>query len=392
MALGLGLGLGLDRPLARGVIRAALVLALAAVTPRACATGDAEAYFRGDPAMQTALARGVIEDLEGGVTTATFHTGSPRFDGEWTLGTYQMAALGLAQVALAHPELKAELVPSIEACLTRLLAPETTAFGAEAWRAAALDDLASDRGHAYLGYINLALGMLRVVEPRSRFAGIHDRLTEALARRMARAPRGLIETYPGEAYPADVASVIGSIGLHDRAAGSDHRALLAAWEATFRARWIDPRSGMIFQSGDAQTGLPRGPARASHTALAVYALSFALPDLSRDLFAAIQRSQRASLLGFGAIREDAKGLGGSADIDSGPVVLGVGVSATGFTLAGARLHGDRALYTELYRTADLFGAPHKSGDGRRFVSGGPLGDAILLAMLTASPLPSSAPR
>jgi hypothetical protein len=380
----------LDRPLPRAAIRATLVVVLAAVAPRGCAGGDAEAYFEGDREIQTALARGVIEDLEAGVTTATFHTGSPRFDGEWTLGTYQMAALGLAQVVVTHPELKAELVPSIEASLERLIAPATTAFGAEAWHAAALDDLATDRGHAYLGYINLALGMLRIVKPNNRFAGLHDRITDALARRIERAPHGLIETYPNEAYPADVASVIGSIGLHDRAAGSDHQALLAAWAKTFRARWIDPRSGMIFQSGDAATGLPRGPARASHTALAVYALSFARPELSRDLFAALQRSQRASFLGFGAIREDAPGHDGSADIDSGPVVLGVGVSATGFSLAGARIHGDRWLYTELYRTADLFGAPRKSGDGRRFVSGGPLGDAILLAMLTARALPPAA--
>jgi hypothetical protein len=377
----------LDRPLVRAAIRVALVGILAATLPRGCAGGDAKALFEGDREIQTALARGVVDDLEAGVSTATFHTGSPRFDGEWTLGTYQMAALGLGQVVLAHPELKDELVPSIEASVERLLAPETTAFGAEAWHASALDDLATDRGHAYLGYINLALGMLRIIEPKNRFAGLHDRITEALARRISQAPNGLIETYPNEAYPADVASVIGSIGLHDRTTGGDHHALLAAWSETFRARWIDPGSGMIFQSGDPATGRPRGPARASHTALAVYALSFTLPDLSHDLFAALQRSQRASVLGFGAIREDVPGHDGSADIDSGPVVLGVGVSATGFALAGARIHGDRALYTELYRTADLFGAPRKSGAGRRFVSGGPLGDAILLAMLTARPLP-----
>lgn len=378
----------LDRPLARAAIHVALVVACAATLPRACATGDASALFQGDAAIEAALARGVVDDLEAGVTTASFHTGSPRFDGEWALGTYQMAALGLGQVVLAHPELKAELVPSIEASLERLLAPETTAFGAEAWGAAPLADLATDRGHAYLGYVNLALGVLRTLAPRSRFAALHDRLTEALARRLARAPYGLIETYPGEAYPADVAQVASSIGLHDRATGGDHRALLAAWSATFRARWVDPRSGMVFQSGDPTSGLPRGPARASHTALAVYALSFADPDLSRDLFAALQRSQRASFLGFGAIREDAPGHDGSSDIDSGPVVLGVGVSATGFALAGARIHGDPALFTELYRTADLFGAPYRRGEGRRFVSGGPLGDAILLAMLTARPLPS----
>ena len=376
----------LDRSLARAAIRVALAGILGATLPRACAGRDAEALFEGDPAIQTALARGVVEDLEAGVSTATFHTGSPRFDGEWTLGTYQMAALGLTQIVLAHPELRAELAPSIETSIERLLAPETTAFGAEAWHGAGLDDLATDRGHAYLGYINLALGMLRMVAPYNRFVGLHDRITDALARRMSLAPMGLIETYPNEAYPADVASVVGSIGLHDRAAGSDHHALLSAWSATFRARWVDPKSGMIFQAGDPATGLPRGPARASHTALAVYALSFALPDLSRNLFAAIQRSQRASFVGFGAIREDAPGNGGSSDIDSGPVVLGVGVSATGFTLAGARIHGDRALYTELYRTADLFGAPHDKAQGRRFVSGGPLGDAILLAMLTAKPL------
>lgn len=381
----------LDRSLVRAAIGLACVGILGATLPRACATGDAEALFEGDLATQTALARGVVDDLEAGVSTATFHTGSPRFDGEWTLATYQMAAIGLAQVVVSHPEhpeLKDELEPSIEASVERLLAPETTAFGAEAWHAAALDDLATDRGHAYLGYINLALGMLRIVAPHNRFAALHDRITDALARRISTAPEGLIETYPNEAYPADVASVIGSIGLHDRAAGSDHHALLAAWSAVFRARWIDPRSGMIYQAGDPTTGKPRGAARASHTALAVFALSFALPEISRDLFGAIQRSQHASFVGFGAIREDAPGHEGSSDIDSGPVVLGVGVSATGFTLGGARIHGDRALYTQLYRTADLFGAPHRSGAGRRFVSGGPLGDAILLAMLTARPLPS----
>jgi hypothetical protein len=380
----------LDRSPVRAAIGLAFVAILGATLPRACATGDAKALFAGDLDAQTALARGVVDDLEAGVSTASFHSGSPRFDGEWTLGTYQMAAIGLAQVVLAHPdhpELKDELVPSIEASVEHLLAPETTAFGAEAWNAAALDDLATDRGHAYLGYINLALGMLRIVAPHNRFAALHDRITDALARRISLAPEGLIETYPNEAYPADVAACVGSIGLHDRAAGSDHHAVLAAWSSVFRARWIDPRSGMIFQSGDPATGKPRGPARASHTALAVFALSFAVPEISRDLFAALQRSQHASFVGFGAIREDAAGHEGSSDIDSGPVVLGVGVSATGFTLGGARIHGDRALYTELYRTADLFGAPHRSGNGRRFVSGGPLGDAILLAMLTARPLP-----
>jgi hypothetical protein len=66
------------------------------------------------------------------------------------------------------------------------------------------------------------------------------------------------------------------------------------------------------------------------------------------------------------------------------VVFGAGVSATGFTLSSAKLHGDKELFTALYRTADLFGVPVHRPSGTRFMSGGPLGNAILLAMTTAT--------
>jgi hypothetical protein len=89
-----------------------------------------------------------------------------------------------------------------------------------------LESLSANHGHAYLGYLNLSLGgMLRRLKPENPCAAFHDRITEALARRLATAPHGLIETYPGETYPPDLAMVAGSIALHGRATGADHRAL-----------------------------------------------------------------------------------------------------------------------------------------------------------------------
>jgi hypothetical protein len=67
------------------------------------------------------------------------------------------------------------------------------------------------------------------------------------------------------------------------------------------------------------------------------------------------------------------------------VVLGVSVSATGFALAPARAHGRRDAFERLFRTTDLFGAPEASGDRRRFLTGGPIGNALLLALLTSGP-------
>src|SRR5207237_1277222 len=100
----------------------------------------------------------------------------------------------------------------------------------------------------------------------------------------------------------------------------------------------------------------------------------------------------ASALGFGGIREYPLpgGRGGAGDIDSGPVVLGVSVAASGFGLAGARMFRDAPRFRALYRTAYLFGAPVTRGEARGFLAGSGLGDAILLAMMTARVAPEGA--
>jgi hypothetical protein len=63
--------------------------------------------------------------------------------------------------------------------------------------------------------------------------------------------------------------------------------------------------------------------------------------------------------------------------------MGFGVSATGFALGASRAHGDREVFTALYATTHLFGAPFDERGKRTHATGGPLGDAILFAMMTA---------
>jgi len=316
--------------------------------------------------------------LKRGGEAAVSSPGGARFDGEWSLVTCQLSLVGFAQIATAHPELSDRYRPASRACADWLVTDAARAFGTAAWGHDGLAALQGAPEHAYLGYLNVALGAHRLIEPDTPHAALHDALTASLAAGLS-APVWSFETYPGEVYPADLSVVAASVAMHDRATGGDHSALLSDWSVRFAAAARDPETGMLYQSlsprGGVATGLPRG----SGTAFAAYFLAGVDPILSGALYDALEVQ---GLLGFGGVREYPPGVRGFGDIDSGPVLLGVSVSATGFGIAGARAHGDERTYRRLARTATLFGVPV----GGWNLTGGAIGNAILLAMMTAPPI------
>jgi hypothetical protein len=310
-----------------------------------------------------------------------------RFAGEWALVTHQMTALGLAQVCLAHPEVRARLAPEVTRAAAKSFLPEMRSFGTRAWGGEdAMASLGGAHGHAYLAYAALALGMARLVDPAfpEALAKKHDALVAAYERRLLASPTGLIETYPGEAYPTDVAAVAASIAVHGRATGVDHRRVLAHWREKVLSVQIDRKSGLVVQRMGALDGARHDAPRASGTALAAYFAGFADRSIAEKLAQGVF-AHEGSFLGFGAIEEYADGRWWGGDVDSGPVVLGASVAATGFALAPARALGYRDAFERMYRTTDLFGAPSASGGRLRFLSGGPIGNALLLAFLTSGP-------
>jgi hypothetical protein len=131
------------------------------------------------------------------------------------------------------------------------------------------------------------------------------------------------------------------------------------------------------------TGKPRDAPRGSGSALAAYFLSLADAGLAQRLHVAISRELGRGPLGFGMVAEYPRGYRGRGDIDSGPLVFGVSISATGFALGSARAAGDYESFRKIFRTVYLFGAPYRHSGGREFATGGPLGNAIMFAMLTA---------
>ncbi|MCB9595494.1 MAG: hypothetical protein H6719_22425 [Sandaracinaceae bacterium] len=359
---------------------AAFVVALRALA-FACAY-PAGALYDGDLDAQAELAHGMERWVEADLSRDDFATGSSRFDGEWLFATRMMAVLGYAQTAIEHPELAEAHGRLIDRAIDGLVDEPGRAFDREAWGRDPLDDLGSPRPHvAYLGYLALATSMARLVNPDSRHAALEQRIVDHLVARFEASELGLLESYPGEAYPIDNTSFFGALAVHDRATGEDHRALITHLCEGLASRYRDPHTGLLYQSVDPEDGgLIDGP-RASGTALGAYFVSFADPSLSRALYRSMQSQLLVRTMGFGTTREYPPGHEGRGDVDSGPVLLGQGVSATGFTLALARIHGDRETYEATYATASFFGGPLHGN----YALGGPIGDGLLFALVTALP-------
>jgi hypothetical protein len=231
MAPGLACGDGVMnlRHLARRM--AAVVVALVAVRVTApwLMGADARGWLDGDGALVHALCAEQVR-FEALDTAQRETPSTDRFVGEWALVTHQMTALGLAQAVLEHPEWKAELGPPLRLAAVRSFLPEMRDFGTRAWGGEdALASLSGPHGHAYLAYPALAVSVARWVDPTDfppEVARAHDAVIAAFERRLLASPTALIETYPDEAFPTDVAAVAAAIAVHGRATGVDHSAVL----------------------------------------------------------------------------------------------------------------------------------------------------------------------
>ncbi|MFD4353973.1 hypothetical protein ACFWPX_15570 [Nocardia sp. NPDC058518] len=89
--------------------------------------------------------------------------------------------------------------------------------------------------------------------------------------------------------------------------------------------------------------------------------------------------------GFGpAVREYPKGVDGSGDVDSGPLVAGISLSATVVAVGAARMNGDRTLAAAIGSEGELLGVPIDLPWSKRYAFGLlPIGDAFVVWSSTA---------
>ncbi|TDD26686.1 hypothetical protein E1218_12655 [Kribbella turkmenica] len=197
----------------------------------------------------------------------------------------------------------------------------------------------------------------------------------ATAFRTARTP--YLQAYPGQAWPVDSTVAIASLSAYDELVAPRFGATTARWTAAVKTR-LDPGTGLMpHQVEPATTG-----ARASSQGVIQRFLVEIDPAFGRAQYE-IFRDRFVAGLG---VREYPTGAGGPGDVDSGPLILGISLSATVVTLGAARVAHD-PLGDRLAREGELLGLPVSGPKTKRYALGlVPIGDAFLAWSRSARPL------
>jgi hypothetical protein len=259
-----------------------------------------------------------------------------------------------------------------------------------AGRAPFSPDLTPQYGIFYAGWTNWLRGCVLSLQP----AGERDpaevrRFTEqtaAIGAAFDASSTPFLAAYPGQAWPVDSTVAMAALRLHDTLFPARFAGTVTRWLGLVRGR-LDPGTGLLPHRSDVDTGAPVETARGSSQSI----IQRFLPEIDR----AFARQQylrfrdRFVLRPFGlgpAVREYPSGVDGGGDVDSGPLVSGVSLSATVVTMGAAQVENDAPLAGALANYGELVGVPVDTPWTKRYGFGVlPVGDAFLAWSKTAHP-------
>jgi hypothetical protein len=207
----------------------------------------------------------------------------------------------------------------------------------------------------------------------------------ALAAAFERSPTPFLTAYPGQAWPVDSTVAVAALRLHDTLLAPRFAPTIERWLRDARDR-LDPATGLLPHRADPLDGRPVEGARGSSQSIIARFLSEIDPSWGREQYALFRRQFVDAPLGVAGVREYPLGNEGMGDVDSGPLLLGVSLSASVVTLGAALAQGDRALADPLLHASEGFGLPVSWGGAKRYIFGAvPVGDAFLAWSKAARP-------
>lgn len=304
---------------------------------------------------------------------------------EWELLGRGFLALGLADRALASPDLAGRHLAALDRLVDEALADEEKGGHYRfllpyARRGLLPRSLFVDSQMALLMAARLH------VAPRDDLRARLERRVRALEASMGADAPSLAESYPSECWVYDHSGALAALRLWDDLSGEDHRPLASRWLAMARERLVDPKTGLLVASFRPDGTVLEGP-EGSTLWVSVSNLLLVDEAFAREQYERGKGLFKREVLGFTLAREWAEGEF-RPDIDSGPVVplLGASPGSSGLLFVAAAAFDDRATLEGLLASLELAAFPIERGGARSYAAAGQIGNAALFRALSFGPL------
>jgi len=170
---------------------------------------------------------------------------------------------------------------------------------------------------------------------------------------------------------------VASLSIHDNIFTPEYQDEIELWIEKVKTR-LDTPTLLIPHKVDSKSGRSIEGARGSSMALMLRILAEIDPEFAAEQYILFKENFVSTTLGLPSVREYPKGTAQTGDIDSGPIVMGVGFAATIVSIGTMPIFGDAYLGDQEYLTVNAFGLELATGSQKKYLFGKvPMADAFI---------------
>lgn len=235
-------------------------------------------------------------------------------------------------------------------------------------------------GVFYRGWTNYLLGRKLKLLPRAKrdtselrqFQNNCEEILSALNNQKS----PYLESYSRSCWPADMVVAMASVGLASSLSPQSYEKEIAIWLQKVKQ---DPDSlALIPHSSEWKSGKVREAARGNSQALILNFLIEIDPEFARNQFEIYKDNFLDYRLFLPGLREYPKGVEHNGDIDSGPVIWGIGGAASLVGQRSMALYGESAVAIGLRNSIESFGLGSSFKGKKAYLLGKlPIADAFI---------------
>jgi hypothetical protein len=309
---------------------------------------------------------------------------------EWDFMGRSFLVWSLVNMGLREPGAKAQYLPVIDQIIDETLKIEKTQgmyIFLMPYAKAGQYRVKPERSLFIDGEIALMLGARRVLEGMPAYKPLFTERINGIAARLAANPIMAAESYPNECWTFDHSVALAATKIADYLDGTDHSALRQKWLAVARQKLMHPASGLLVSSYTLH-GLQLDGPEGSTIWMVAHCLAVVDEPFARDQYERARRELGRTVLGFGYGKEWPASWNGPMDIDSGPIipVLEISAGSSGMAFMGATTFKDRDFLTALAATLDMAAFPSRKAGRLKYCASNQVGDAAMLYAAVLGPL------